>query len=110
MRRRPVRLATAAKAPVTLITWMGSGRVFRAPTLRCIPHADGTVVEIIDGRRAAVFLVRSADSSRAGLDCRVGEYETDAAIFHYATDDGRLRYLIGQGVALYTPTRMYGAC
>jgi hypothetical protein len=103
-----VRLATAAKAPVTLITWMGSGRVFRSPTLRCLPHEDGTLVEIVDGRRAAVFLVRSADTAPGDRDCRVGEYETNAAIFHYATDDGRLRYLIAQGIGRCPHVRMNG--
>lgn len=83
-----------AEAPFVLVTWIGSAREFRSPTLRCTPMNDpgaGVIVDIADGARTATFLVRSADPARARTVCRVGEFETDAAMFHYVTANGRLQ-------------------
>ena len=49
------------------------------------------IVHIADGARTATFLVRSADPARDRTVCRVGEFETDAAMFHYVTANGRLQ-------------------
>ncbi len=83
-----------AEAPFVLVTWIGGAREFRSPTLRCTPMNDpgaGVIVDIADGARTATFLVRSADPARTRTVCRVGEFETDAAMFHYVTANGRLQ-------------------
>jgi hypothetical protein len=88
------RVNATAEAPFVLVTWIGSGREFRSPTLRCTQMNDpgaGVIVDIADGARRATFLVRSADPARARSVCRVGEFETDAAVFHYVTANGRLQ-------------------
>ena len=81
------------EAPFALVTWIGSGRLFSSPTLRCteLKDGDGVIVNVDDGATAAAFLVRSADRARAHAVCRVGEFETDAAMFHYVTANGRLQ-------------------
>jgi hypothetical protein len=88
------RVSATAEAPFVLVTWIGSAREFRSPTLRCTQMNDpdaGVVVDIDDGARTATFLVRSADPARARTVCRVGEFDTDAAMFHYVTANGRLQ-------------------
>ena len=82
------------EAPFVLVTWIGNAREFRSPTLRCTQMNDpgaGVIVDIADGARTATFLVRSADPARARTVCRVGEFETDAAMFHYVTANGQLQ-------------------
>jgi hypothetical protein len=83
-----------AEAPFALVTWIGTARDFLSPTLRCMrmndPN-DGVIVTIEDGATTATFLVRSADPRRARSVCRVGDFETDAAMFHYVTANGRLQ-------------------
>ena len=88
------RVNAAAEAPLVLVTWIGSAGEFRSPTLHCTRMNDpgaGVIVRIDDGARTATFLVRSADPSRARTVCRVGDFETDAAMFHYVTANGRLQ-------------------
>ncbi len=51
------------------------------------------IVEIVDGSRAAVFMVRASDSAIPRRVCRVGEFETDAAMLHYVVENGHLRSL-----------------
>ncbi|HET9193325.1 MAG TPA: alginate lyase family protein [Vicinamibacterales bacterium] len=90
------RVNATAEAPLVLVTWIGSGGEFRSPTLRCTQMNDpgaGVIVHVEDGARTATFLVRSADPARARTVCRVGEFETDAAMFHYVTANGRLQSL-----------------
>jgi hypothetical protein len=89
-----VRLNTTAAAPVVLVTWIAAARDFSSPVLRCTPlneQREAVVVTIEDDTTTAMFLVRPADSSRARAVCRVGEFETDAAFFHYLTTYGQLR-------------------
>jgi len=90
-----VRLATTADAPVTLVTWIGEGRRFVAPRMRHVGRAtsgdDAVIVEIADGSRTALFMVRPAASADSRRMRRVGEFETDATMLHYATENGRLR-------------------
>jgi hypothetical protein len=92
-----VTLAAEANAPFTLVTWIGSGRIFASPHLRCQrlaqPDDDAVIVEIVDGARTAVFMVRPARSVRPRRACRAGEFETDAAMLHYVTEGERLRSL-----------------
>ena len=90
-----VRLATTADAPFGLVTWIGNEQSFASPALRCT-HPMGltdrtVVVEVRDQHRTAVFLVRPAGA--AGRACRVGEFETDAAMLHYVEESGRLTSL-----------------
>jgi hypothetical protein len=87
-------VSATAEAPFVLVTWIGSAREFLSPTLRCTPMKDageGVIVDIVDGATTATFLVRSADPARARTVRRVGEFETDAAMFHYVTARGRLQ-------------------
>ena len=89
-----VRVHATAGTPLVLVTWIGSAREFLAPTLRCTRMKDpggGVIVAIDDGAMTATFLVRSADPARARTVCRVGHFETDAALFHYVTANGRLQ-------------------
>jgi uncharacterized heparinase superfamily protein len=92
-----VRVATEADAPLALVTWVASGRDFASPRLRCsrVQESDdeAVIIEIVDGPRTAVFMVRPAHSSRPRRVCRVGEFETDATMLHYAAEDGRLTSL-----------------
>ena len=92
-----VRLATTADAPITLVTWIGDGRMFVAPRIRQVSRAtsedDAVLVEIANGSRTAMFMVRSASSADSRRVRRVGEFETDAVVLHYATEHGRLRSL-----------------
>ena len=94
---RTVRVATDAEAPFALVTWIGSGRDFLSPVLHSTQSNEQgdpmVIVEIVDGTRAAVFMVRASDSSIPRRVCRVGEYETDAAMLHYVVEDGHLRSL-----------------
>ena len=89
------RLASKADTPFALVTWIGGERRFASPTLRWQPP-DGAsdshlVVEIVDGSRTAVFMVRASDA--AGRACRAGEFETDAAMLHYVRENNRLMSL-----------------
>jgi uncharacterized heparinase superfamily protein len=89
-----VRVSTRTNAPFVLVTWIGSARAFSSPVLRCtrVTGLDSAViVEVEDGTTTAMFLVRSAVSSRAREACGVGEFETDAVMFHYVERNGRLR-------------------
>ena len=91
-----VRLSTETDAPLVLVTWIGSARAFSSPVLRCAhveDHRDAVVVVIEDDDTTATFLVRSAEPSRGREICPVGEFETDAAMFHFVTENGRLRSL-----------------
>lgn len=90
-----VRVDRNTEAPFVLVTWIGSARAFSSPRLRCTQlkgsREPAVIVEIADEATTATFLVRSADPSRAREVWRVGEFETDAAMFHYVAADGRLR-------------------
>jgi hypothetical protein len=92
-----VHIATEAEAPFAVVTWIGSGRAFTSPIIHCTQlneHGDPMViVEIVDGSRSAVFLVRTSDSPLPRRVCHVGECETDATMLHYVVDDGHLRSL-----------------
>ena len=92
-----LRVATDAEAPFAVVTWIGSGRDFLSPVLystQLNEHGDPMViVEIVDGSRAAVFMVRASDPSIPRRVCRVGEFETDAAMLHYVVENGHLRSL-----------------
>jgi hypothetical protein len=107
-----VRLTANSHAPFALVTWVSSGRLFKAPRLRCTPchESDGiaVIVEISDGPRTAVFLVRSADTPHPRPLCRVGSCETDAVMLHYSTDEGRLQHLIAQGTSVCPVVRING--
>ena len=94
-----IRLSTDAGAPLTLVTWIGSGRTFHAPQIRCADAlGDGAViVEVVDGPRTMVFMVQPADSSRPRHLGRPVEIETDAAMLHYSTESGHLQRLVAQG-------------
>jgi hypothetical protein len=71
-----VRVTADGRAPFGLVTWVGSGRLFKSPRLRCMQTHDSgenaVVVEIIDEGRTAVFMVRSADAAHAEPLFRVG--------------------------------------
>ena len=91
-----VRLSTETETPFVLVTWIGSARAFSSPVLRCAhvqDHRDAVVVVIEDDEKTATFLVRSAEPPRVREICRAGEFETDAAMFHFVTANGRLRSL-----------------
>jgi hypothetical protein len=92
-----IRLAADGHPPFTLVTWIGSGRRFTAPQIRCVEGLgdDAVIVELVDGARTMVFVVRPAECRR--LLCRSGEIETDAAMLHYSTEGGHLQRLIAQG-------------
>jgi hypothetical protein len=96
-----IRLSTDANAPLTLVTWLGSGRTFHAPKIRCADAlGDGAViVEVVDGSHTIVFMVQPADSSRPRHLGRPVEIETDAAMLAYSTENGHLQRLIAQGTA-----------
>jgi hypothetical protein len=83
------------------VTWIGSGRTFHAPQIRCADAlGDGAViVEVVDGPRTMVFMVQPADSSRRRHLGRPVEIDTDAAMLHYSTESGHLQRLIAQGTA-----------
>jgi hypothetical protein len=89
------RLANEGDAPFALVTWVGGERRFTSPTLRWQPPDDATdshlVVEIVDGSRTAVFMIRASDAS--GRACRAGEFETDAAMLYYVKESNRLTSL-----------------
>jgi hypothetical protein len=61
-----IRLSADADAPLTLVTWIGSGRTFHAPQIRCADAlGDGAlIVEVVDGPRTMVFMVQPADAPR----------------------------------------------
>ncbi len=86
-----VSVATRAEPPFAFVTWIADRRTFASPALS-LARLDGAdhavVVEIVDGARTAVFMVRPA--AAAGRACRVGEFETDAAMLHYVEEEGRL--------------------
>jgi uncharacterized heparinase superfamily protein len=91
-----VRLNATAEAPFVLLTWIGSAEAFSSPILRyrlLKDSGNSVVVEVEDSATRATFLVRSADPSRTREVCRVGEFETDAALLHYVTTRGQLRSL-----------------
>jgi hypothetical protein len=91
-----VRVSADSETPIVLVTWIGSARAFPLPVLRCTRvkgESDAVVVVIEDDETTATFLVRSAEPSRAREVCRAGEFETDAAMFHFVTASGRLRSL-----------------
>jgi hypothetical protein len=85
------RIAADTEPPFALVTWIGSGRVFASPVLRCTSFEDfgdvAVAVEIASGPRTNGFLVRSAESSRHGV-ARLGLFETDATVLHYVTNHG----------------------
>jgi hypothetical protein len=95
-----IRLATDAHAPFALVTWIGSGRTFTAPQIRRVDVCgdDIVIVELVDGPRTMVFVVRPAGSPRRHHLYRSGEFETDAVMLHYSTEAGHLRRLIAQGI------------
>ena len=91
-----VRVSADTNTPIVLVTWIGSGGECRSPVLRCSHvkgDGEGVVVVIEDDETTATFLVRSAAPSRVREVCRVGDFETDAAMFHIVTASGRLRSL-----------------
>jgi hypothetical protein len=45
------------------------------------------IVEIVDGGRSAVFLVRTTESTRRGA-FRVGDLTTNESVLHYVADGG----------------------
>lgn len=88
-----VRIRTESFTPIVLVTWIGSAAAFAAPTLRVAEASQNAViVEIRDARRAAVFMMRRAGESEAP-PIQAGEYETDALLLHYVTEDGCLQSL-----------------
>jgi hypothetical protein len=91
-----VSVSTDSEAPIVLVTWIGNARAFTSPVLRCTHVAgesDSVIVVIEDNETTATFLVRPSGSSQGRTVCRAGEFETDAAMFHYVTTRGRLRSL-----------------
>ena len=90
------RLATDGDLPILFATWIDSARAHASPRLRTTRISDtfgceAIVVELLDDARRHVFLIR--ESARAGHMCRVGDFETDAAMLHYVEEDGRLAAL-----------------
>ena len=94
-----IRLAASARAPFTLVTWIGSGRAFHSPQIRRVDaRGDNAVmIELADGPRTMVFLVQPANASQRVRLGHSGEFETDAALLHYSTERGHLQRLIAQG-------------
>ena len=86
-----MHVSAQAETPFTLVTWIGSGRVFSSPVLHCTRLNDLTdpavIVEIVDGGRSAVFLVRTTESTRRGA-FGVGELTTTESVLHYVADRG----------------------
>ena len=90
------RVSADADTPIVLVTWIGSGTDYPSPKLRCshvTGEREGVVVVVEDTETTATFLVRSAAPSHVRDVCRVGDFETDAAMFHIVTANGRLRSL-----------------
>ena len=93
-----IRLTANAHAPFTLVTWVGSARMFSSPQIRCVDSpGDAVIVELVDGPRTMLFMVQPVDASRRLRLGHLGEVETDAAMLHYSTENGRLQRLIAQG-------------
>ena len=89
------RLAGEARRAVRTRDLDRRRTAFASPTLRWQPP-DGTadpslVVEIVDGSRTAVFMVRPSDT--AGRACLAGEFETDARCCTTSEDNSRLTSL-----------------
>jgi uncharacterized heparinase superfamily protein len=105
-----IRLASNARAPFTLVTWVGSGRTFSAPQIRRVEMlgADAVIVDVVDGPRTMVFMVQPADASRRRLLGHSNEIETDAALLHYSTESGHVQRLIAQGTRGFPLLRIDG--
>jgi uncharacterized heparinase superfamily protein len=105
-----IRLATNAHAPFTLVTWIGSGRTFHSPQIRCVDARDdkAVVIELADGPRTMVFLVQPVGSSQRLRLGHSGEIETNAALLHYCTEGGHLQRLIAQGAGRCPLLRLNG--
>jgi hypothetical protein len=103
------RIGSESEAPFTFVTWIGNAQHFAAPVMRCTEVNDlaepAVVVEIVDGPRAAVFVVRATASLRGGVR-RVGGFETDAAVLHYVTESGGV--LTACGASECTVARVNG--
>jgi hypothetical protein len=92
-----MRIAANVELPFSLVTWVGPASLFHSPYVRTAPAAGtadaATVVEILDGSRYALFMVRPAGASAPGTACLAGDCETDAVLLHYLEEDGQLRSL-----------------
>jgi hypothetical protein len=92
------RTTRAASAPFATAAWIGAAagasshppvleRVILASDLRHQPIG----LRVATGRSAAAFLFRPGDDHvRIDRDCTIADYQTDARVFHYAIEDGRL--------------------
>ena len=107
-----VHMTTDATAPLSLVTWVASGGAFASPSIQChqsIERDDETViVEVDDGPRVAVFMVRPTHVPHRQRICRVGDFETDAVMLHYTIESGRLRRVIAQGAGRCPEVRVNG--
>ena len=90
------RVIVDGDTPLRMITWVGDDRDWQSPTLAAIPVQcagtdPGIAVEIADGGRRALFMVRMGITSRdGGAGCRVAGHATDARALHCLANGDRL--------------------
>jgi hypothetical protein len=85
-------------APFALVTWFGasSPAVDGPPSLvrvpvACDPGGAAIAARVIAGTRSSVFLLRPGEpTSRDSRGCGVLDYQTNARVLHYVTNDDQL--------------------
>jgi hypothetical protein len=107
------RVTRTADAPFSMLTWIGTpqpGTNAAPPALeRLSPVCEvgdvAVAVRVTAGERRAVFVVRPS-SGRApdGCACDIGDYQTDARVFHALEHCGALMHFdLVDGTSVFAP-------
>ena len=91
------RVTRTADAPFSMLTWIGTTpRANGAPSLErlsavCQAGDVAVAVRVADGDRTAIFVVcPSSGATHHGCACDIGDYQTDARVFHAVEERGTL--------------------
>ena len=95
------RITRSADAPFTMLTWIGTTPLDTrgAPSMeRLSPVCEAgdvvVAVRVKTGERSSVFVVcPSSTASHHGCACDIGDYQTDARVFHGIEESGTLTRL-----------------
>jgi len=94
-------ITRAADAPFTMLTWIGATPLHTrgAPSMErlspvCEAGDVAVAVRVKTGERSSVFVVcPSSTASHHGCTCDIGDYQTDARVFHGIEESGTLTRL-----------------
>jgi hypothetical protein len=92
------RVTRTADAPFSMLTWIGTRPDSnRPPSMErvspvCEAGDVAVAVRIITGARAASFVVcPSSGPAHHGCACDIGDYQTDARVFHAVEENGAVK-------------------